>query len=136
MKRNIKLLGMTVIWMFVLNTMTSAQPMPFEEVKVDSLENVLKTIPRDTSRVNCLNTLAGMYILKDISKAYSLSDSAQLLSDKLNYQRGKLKAMSIIGFIYGITGEYMKAMELAFEGIEIAKQYAPEFAINFYTLNR
>jgi tetratricopeptide (TPR) repeat protein len=76
--------------------------------KIDSLKKVLLTA-KDTTRINCLNTLGKIY--QEIQTDTALFYSHQVLSEtrSLNYRKGAAEAFLVIGNVYLIRGDYKSA---------------------------
>src|SRR2546423_10468852 len=76
--------------------------------QIDSLKKVLLTA-KDTSQINCLNTLGKIY--QEIKTDSALFYSHQVLSEtkSLNYRKGAAEAFLVIGNIYLIRGDYKSA---------------------------
>jgi tetratricopeptide (TPR) repeat protein/DNA-binding CsgD family transcriptional regulator len=64
---------------------------------------------KDTARVNVLNALAWKYDKIDTKKALGYAGSAQKLSEKLGYTRGKAFAAKNFGVIHTTLGNYTDA---------------------------
>lgn len=93
---------------------------PLPVTLTDSLLGVLKTAPRDTSRVDVLNTISRQYLnIGDYEIAMKYAAQALELAEKLKYTMGLGNAYSNKGVIYGYLGEN----ELALENHQKAIQY-------------
>ncbi|HTB05351.1 MAG TPA: tetratricopeptide repeat protein [Bacteroidia bacterium] len=80
--------------------------------KIDSLQNVLKTGPEDTNKVNLLNLLCEQ--LKEISKydsSMACATRAKLLAEKLGFEKGRALALRNIAVAFWSQGNYAKALE-------------------------
>ena len=98
-----------------------------QNLKVDSLENVLKSHnAEDTAKVNLLNKIAYVVYNKDFEKARSYATQAGELSDKLKYQKGKAESLLGIGLSYPKSDKAM-----AFDNFQNALKIAEE--INYKT---
>jgi serine phosphatase RsbU (regulator of sigma subunit) len=87
---------------------------------VDSLQNLLKKISQDTSRVDLLNQLSTEYRNRadyPTAKAYALQ--ALNLSEKIFFAKGKANTYKTLGNIYYEQGEYPKALEFYFGSLKI-----------------
>lgn len=97
--------------------------------ETDSLENIIKTIPSDTSKVFHLNKLAGILREKDNNKAYEYARQAKDLAMLLNYERGLAQALENLGWIHYRKGDYSKAFELSVESLNISERLRDRPAI-------
>ena len=85
--------------------------------EADSLENIIKTIPADTSKVWHLNRLVTILREKDNNKAFEYAKEAKDLALLLNYERGLAQALENLGWIHYRRGDYSKAFELSVEAM-------------------
>jgi two-component system, NarL family, sensor histidine kinase UhpB len=82
-----------------------------QQSKIDSLLQVLKTSKEDTGKANTLNALGREYNLVsefDLSRKYSRD--ALLLSEKIDYTKGKTVAFLNTGSTYHSQGDYNTAL--------------------------
>ncbi|MFT3910261.1 MAG: tetratricopeptide repeat protein [Ferruginibacter sp.] len=76
----------------------------------DSLRRILQKQPKDTNRVNTLNELAyDLYMSSKYDSSILCGNQALLLSEKLNYQKGKGYALLYIGCNYSDKYDQPKA---------------------------
>src|SRR4030095_2993384 len=87
---------------------------------IDSLKSLL-TQTADTSRALLLVRLADAYRFSNLDTALILSQQALLLSRKLNFTRGEVRALNSFGSTCSLLGEYPKALEVEFEALRISK---------------
>lgn len=87
----------------------------------DSLLNVVKTMPEDTSKINAMLNIAANYLKqsRDYKKMSEFAWKGLALSQKLNYEKGLANAYSCIGIWYGSKDNkemalyyYQKALHL------------------------
>lgn len=97
--------------------------------EVDSLENIVKTIPSDTSKVWHLNKLVTILREKDNNKAFEYAKEAKDLAMLLNYERGMSQALENLGWIHYRKGDYSKAFELSVEAMNISEKLQDKPAI-------
>jgi signal transduction histidine kinase len=97
--------------------------------EADSLENIIKTIPSDTSKVWHLNKLVTILREKDNNKAFQYAKEARDLALLLNYQRGLSQAFENLGWIHYRKGDYSKAFELSVEAMTISEKLNDKAAI-------
>src|SRR5829696_7923829 len=75
---------------------------------IDSLQQLLESEQRDTSRVLLLNQLSLAYRLTKPDTALAMIQQALSLSKKAAYPPGEVKSLSGIASIFRITGNYPK----------------------------
>jgi len=92
--------------LFLLTTFNvSAQPLNFDRHLVDSLERILPKAANDTNKVNNLMDLSQMYIEKsDHDRSLSYARMADSISQQLRYDRGRVRSLAHIAFVYAATG--------------------------------
>jgi len=101
----------------VLSACLFSQPCFSQQSKIDSLLQVLKTLKEDTNKVNTLNALGretrntGDY---EVSRKYS--GEALLLTEKINFEKGKIA----IYINRGMTYYYQNNFPVALENLSIA----------------
>lgn len=98
--------------------------------EADSLENIIKTIPSDTSKVWHLNKLVTILREKDNNKAFEYAKEAKDLAMLLNYERGQAQALENLGWIHYRKGDYSKAFELSVEAMNISEKLHDKAAIS------
>ena len=98
---------------------------------VDSLQQLLGSAIPDTTRVNLLIELANSYLLSDPEKGKAAAFEALSLARELNYIDGQIGSLSSLSFGHSITGEWAKGLDLAFQGIQLAKDHKPGAENNF-----
>lgn len=112
MKRNFVL----IISLFIfLNSVTAGNV-------VDSLRNVLKSLPDDTSRVNTLNRLANALSGNSPEEALKLSKKSLELSETLHYKKGEGFALNNIGIVHQKRGDYEKALDYYLKSLKIREE--------------
>lgn len=96
----------------------------------DSLKLLLKTT-EDTNKINILNKLGNYYSERDEKQSNKYSMQAILLSEKLNFQKGKALAYNNIGIVCDIRGDYDSALYFYNSALKIAKTIGiPELNAN------
>jgi len=101
-----------------------AAQVPFgygQKIDVDSLLNVIKATPADTSRVSQLNLLVSTIRERDNNEARKYAHEARDLALLLNYRPGLAKALENLGWIYYRRGEYSEAFVASAEAVKIAE---------------
>ena len=108
------------------------QPILASERQIDSLEILLSKSPEDTNKVHVLYNLSGMNMLLNAPAAIAYADEGFLLSQKLNYKRGEVLFLGHKNFIANSQGNLVEGMDLAYQGMELSKKYAPDLQLEFY----
>jgi len=87
----------------------------------DSLEEKLKQYKKeDTIRVNLLNKTAYKLYQINVNKTLKYAKQAELLADKLNFQKGKSESLRLIGIYDILRGNYSAALDHFQESLKIA----------------
>ncbi|HAS46892.1 MAG TPA: hypothetical protein DCS93_40780 [Microscillaceae bacterium] len=92
----------------------SAQP-----PNVDSLKQLLKTLPQDTNRAKVLGDLGWYYVFRDSQTSADYSKASLELAQKLNFQEQIAKANKSMGVLHDILGNHAKAVEYFFTALKI-----------------
>lgn len=90
--------------------------------ETDSLENIIKTIPSDTSKVWQLNKLVTILRERDNNKAFEYAREAKDLALLLDYEKGLSQALENLGWIHYRRGDYSEAFELSAEAMTLAEK--------------
>ena len=121
----------TILLLAILSLKGICQPLSGSQKEIDSLRLQLSTSPLDTNRAKGLVLLARMHITTKPSLALNYANEALLLSKKLDYQYGSIISLQAIIFVSAITGQWQKATESVYRGLEICENYYPVYAISF-----
>src|SRR5688572_10865519 len=97
--------------------------------EVDSLENLVKTTPNDTTKVFILNRLVTTLREGDNNKALVYARQARELAQVLNYQPGLAWALENLGWLSYRRGDYSSAFQLATDALDILEKYHDYSAI-------
>ena len=90
---------------------------------VDSLQNILLTAKEDTNKVNTLNNLAWEFRNTDeYENSVNCAKEAFILSDNINYKKGKAKSLNIIGVVYMDQGNYSEALKNHYASLKIREE--------------
>ena len=90
---------------------------------IDSLENLVKTAPNDTTKVWLLNRLVTSLREGDNNKALTYARQAKELAEVSNYERGLAWALENLGWLYYRKGDDSKAFQLTTEALRISKSF-------------
>lgn len=89
---------------------------------IDSLQNVLKTIPSDTSKIKILNQLGSeLYDKTEYDVALQYINEAKQLAEEINYKTGLAKSYKLTAYILIKKGEFTNASDAVDKLIEIQK---------------
>lgn len=114
--------------LFIIGTLKS-QPLFVDKSVRDSIENNLKSMPGDTNRINSLIALSHIYMTINPDQAKQFGLEGLDLARKLAYKKGEILCLSSLSFLFSITGEWAKGIDMAFKGIELAHGYDPKFEL-------
>jgi len=89
------------------------------EIKKDSLLNVVTVNNENIETTDALNQLAKYYFNRNIDSAILFSKRALLLSQKLSYKQGIADSYRNIGRAYTISGKYKKSFDSFYKALEI-----------------
>src|SRR6476660_9478075 len=85
-----------------------------DSLKIDSLKKVLQIQKEDTNKVNTLNELSestnGFFYVKDYHVSLQFANSALILSNKLNYIKGKGRSLQNIANVYSNNNKFVEAL--------------------------
>jgi tetratricopeptide (TPR) repeat protein len=110
MARNFILLSNKTIHLLFLSLMVISMPL---SAKVDSLLNTLELTQNNEKKADLLNEIAGIYLYRNLDSALLYANEAITVSKNANYQKGEILALTTKSEIYGESGEYQKAMNIA-----------------------
>ncbi len=102
---------------------------PAQRNETDSLENIINTIPPDTTKVLYLNKLVTILRERDNPTAYEYAQQARDLASLLNYKAGLSQALENLGWIHYRKGDYSKAFELSAEALTLAEKLNDQAAV-------
>lgn len=89
---------------------------------IDSLKQLIKNGSVDTSKVNHLNRLSGIYWAKgSYDNAKSYADSALYIAKKLDYQKGIISAYNNMGTVHYYQGNFDKALNSYFVALKMCE---------------
>ncbi len=95
----------------------------------DSLLRVINAPRHDTDRIMALNELAFEYVWNDPKKALDYALPARALAQKIKYNAGERNALFIIGEALAVSGNYDKALEVKFKGLQLSEKSGEQKAI-------
>jgi len=86
------------------------------------LLQILSTSKEDSSKVSALRQLAEYYIGPDTDSALLLAKTALDLSQKINYDQGKIESLFTMGKVFAFIGNYSRGLELYLQSLEISER--------------
>ncbi len=101
---------MKKIFFFILSHTLHASLLFAQQSKIDSLENILQSSPKDTFKVNLLNELCRSYLNINPQKSLEYGFAAINLSDELNFFTGKANTFNSIGVVYMQQSDFSTAL--------------------------
>lgn len=87
--------------------------------KIDSLELLLKTVKKDTKKVNILNKLSLEYLKEDPLKAFTCVNQGLALAVKTKYKEGISASYNNLGFIFQSLGDNITTLKYFNKSMEI-----------------
>ena len=103
--------------------------------EIDSLQNQLKRLPNDSSKVKTYLLLVAQWYRADkIQEAIETDSQALLLSRKIGYKAGESEALEKFGTIYYYDGIYEKGIDFYTQALKLRQEIGDEKAES-YLLN-
>ena len=115
-----KIFFIFIVAILLINTMLFA-----ESTIIDSLEEKLNTVT-DHEKVDVLNKLSGIYLNLLPNKSIEYGSQALELSEKINYENGKLMSLTNLGCGFYYLGDYDNALEYFNKSLKISKDIESE----------
>jgi tetratricopeptide (TPR) repeat protein len=118
--------GLKIWWLFLFFTMPVtilSQLFPLDIKTADSLEKFLPTA-EGKERVDILNGISYALLRHYSNRSDSLATVALDLSEEINYQDGKAKALYCKGTNLYIQGDFINALNLLYEAADLYKSMA------------
>ena len=94
-----------------------------QTMTIDSLEQLVKHAPDDTTKVLLLNRLVNSLREGDNNKALGYANQARDLAQQLNYQRGLALALENVGWLSYRKGDHVIAFQLSTEALKISEAF-------------
>jgi signal transduction histidine kinase len=116
-----------------LLTTVIGQAQSNEELNKQELLHDLSASKEDSSRVKILRELAEYYIGLETDSSLLLAKEALDLSNKIEYDYGKIMSLFTMGKVFAYIGNYNRGLELYFQSLELSQQlkYPMWIAFNF-----
>lgn len=100
-----------------------------QQHKIDSLKMVAEEFSsendfyqKDTVYINLLLKIGDTYKFVKLDSMLYYAEKSKTLSDKINYNHGKVASLNILGNFHLFKGDYEKAIEIHTNNLEIAKK--------------
>ncbi len=107
----------------ILLWLASSFPVAFAQVsEADSLKKLLAQTRQDTNRVLLLIELAGNYQFFKSDTAIILVRQAIDLAQKLNFQKGEIRAIITLGSVMEVRGEFPRALEEDLKALQLTRK--------------
>lgn len=103
-----------------------------QTVQTDSLKRLLALTHNDTSRVLLLVQIASNYRFFNPDSSLLLAQHALALSEKINFNEGKMQGLNIFAEARRFPGEFPEALEAQFNSLQISKNIRTRRGIRFY----
>ena len=94
-----------------------------QNAALDSLLQLEKTLPNDTNRVDALNEIARVYLDYNYPKALNYATKSYKLAESINYENGRVTALTHQSYANDYMGRYAIAQQQNFELLAIFQQY-------------
>ncbi|HEY9007845.1 MAG TPA: PAS domain S-box protein [Ohtaekwangia sp.] len=107
-------LGLLLFMLLAVTYTSQAQ-----QAVVDSLYEVLKTLPQDTNRVNTLAELCDEQSYLDNEKMPAIAQEMITLSQQIGFPKGEAKAYIFLGVYNGRSGNPTKAVDFFYKALHI-----------------
>ncbi|NJL14952.1 MAG: tetratricopeptide repeat protein [Microscillaceae bacterium] len=107
--------------------------LPAQNLRMDSLQKLLKKLPDGKDKVAAINELAFDYIFYSYDTSMKYANEAEDLAVRINYPVGKALSLNISGIVYRIQGNYSRALDSHLQSLRICEQenYSQGIANNF-----
>jgi two-component system, NtrC family, sensor kinase len=93
-----------------------------QEPVIDSLKKLLVETNQDSSRVLLLIKLASEYQFFKLDTAMMLAHQAIDLAQQLHFAKGEIRALTRLGEVLRIRGEFPQALEANLRGLQLSRQ--------------
>jgi serine phosphatase RsbU (regulator of sigma subunit)/Tfp pilus assembly protein PilF len=91
------------------------------QVKIDSLQNVLRTAKHDSVRMKCMIKLAAEYRHSDPAGSVQLAKNALSIAMQIKHLKGKADALHVLGTAYSNKASYDTALTYLNESLKIRR---------------
>ena len=90
---------------------------------IDSLKHQLVISKQDTSSISTMINLCTAYWGVNTDSSMKYGQMSLTLSRKMHFDYGESSSLHALGVLYRILGDYPKALDNTFEGLEIAEKH-------------
>jgi tetratricopeptide (TPR) repeat protein len=88
----------------------------------DSLLQILKTQRQDTARVKTLLRLASDLFISKPDTSIQLSIEALALSKRIDFSKGVINSLALVGVSYTVAGNYPKALDYSLQTLKLVEK--------------
>lgn len=101
----------------------SVSPMVFSQTDtINRLHQELIEAPEDSTQVLLLSKIARHYLQTDIDSSYHYIQRGKLLAEKINYPKGQVEMLNLLGNYYENKSEYQQSLNTYDQALQIAQQ--------------
>ncbi|HYV54458.1 MAG TPA: tetratricopeptide repeat protein, partial [Chitinophagaceae bacterium] len=93
-----------------------------QATQIDSIRHRLNIATADTSRILLMSDLSFAYSFTNTDSGLFYADQAIQLSEQINFQRGKIRALFSKGAILETKGDMPEALKAGFIALDIARK--------------
>jgi two-component system, NtrC family, sensor kinase len=90
---------------------------------IDSLKHQLVISKNDTSSISTITNLCSAYWGVNPDSSMKYGQMSLTWSRKINFNYGESSSLHALGVLYRILGDYPKALDITFEGLQIAENH-------------
>jgi len=94
---------------------------------IDSLMTLLEASKEDTSKVNYLNALGWQLMVRNPDTSIIIGKQSLLLSEKLQWKKGKASALGCLGVFYWQKADYSKSLEHSFKALKMNEELGSKY---------
>ena len=108
-------------WVFLLGLLLMTRFTFSQTTLEDSLLIILSNPLQDTNRVMALIRLGDLYRFARPQEAVAMMQDAKDLAVKLNFKKGEIQVLNLLGESARVNGEYTKSLEIQLKALEMSK---------------
>jgi len=108
-------------WVFLLGLLLMSRFTFSQTTLEDSLLIILSNPLQDTNRVMALIRLGDLYRFARPQEAVAMMQDAKDLAVKLNFKKGEIQVLNLLGESARVNGEYTKSLEIQLKALEMSK---------------
>lgn len=112
----------TFIFIFFSVAICRINAQGINKKQVDSLEQLLKTLPKDSSKFNTYVALEDIFFYSDYARSKKCMEEAYALAKEIHYRKGEAFTLSEIGVLTSELGDNRQALRYLFQSLEPARE--------------